>query len=546
MVRYRFGSHFRSVLSFCIWLLLDRIGVAGEVAPTLLSAEDAEDAIDEVPGDHHVSLLQKRIRLEAIKVGRGSREFEKGNEQVRASEAAAAAATAAQYRYPILLLAMGALAASFGFLRQPADVAGAKPRAGHWDAAKFWCMTAVVYVHVLGLGWPFAGSMPMPVSTNLNPVAGFEVIPVSFLHLVQHVGVPGFSFISGIFAASEVEHDLASGTMVMSVRRLQANVRDLVLYNLTLLPLDWFLTGVFALVASSNLSDFTKPWAGVSAIPILTTVPHNWYLGSLFLWKLITPLICRMKWPVATSFLISVLCRSRAGDSRDVAVNPARGPSFTFLPLFVLGFVLAGGGLDPEGRASRLRELEAWLVRRRARVAAGLLAIGYTIMALFHYEFFSPLDFIICSQETFNYDLSMPWSQGGLLTDLLRKGFGALFVLVFLVLVFAMPNSPTLSAAGSRTLYIYLLHQTFVGPFTMTVPLFKPCGNWGSFLIFLIFGIYIVLLTGSKLTETLAKPFIQPDWLVRLLFHETKAPASDAGGSAARPLTGEDTKPSTK
>jgi len=442
--------------------------------------------------------------------------------------------------------------------RVQAPEADAKPRNTRWDMCKFWCMLCVIYVHLFmysgpcdGLaddGLPWYSSICRSVQKSSGPwglAANSTDYPlwngdrtvnyITFNTFVDRCGIPGFSMISGIFTArTYVMSEFPSQTFAAKRSSLRASLRDLVLNNATLVPLYILLSGMLAALSTLSppafshniwkdmMSWFTmvpflpfEPAATKANFVIPPELPTHWFLGSLFLWRMLVPVMAELRWPVLFLAMCASLCRT------GVAPYFANG-TLSFLPFFVLGFALAGGGLRAEERDARMKMTESWLVDWRARVLAVAVLLCY--LGLAHMgELPETLAMIFCRPVAFFQDIPTPWHLGGLFTDLLRMAFTALMNLAFFVFVFAAPPSPMLAAAGSRTLYAYVLHdrmgliyrgqdlpmalQKLVGPYGM---------SW-NVAAELAYGVCITLFSGSKLVEDLTHHFVQPQWLVDLV-----------------------------
>jgi len=113
------------------------------------------------------------------------------------------------------------------------------------------------------------------------------------------------------------------------------------------------------LVFETLLAWFRTTLGGTDLGSPLYVDPHwpMWYLAVLFLWRLVTPLLARLRHPLPVSVAVSLLGGLTTGDVLDVA--RAAG----LLPFFVLGLSLTSEHLE-------------LLARPRARLAAaGLMAL---------------------------------------------------------------------------------------------------------------------------------------------------------------------------
>jgi len=331
------------------------------------------------------------------------------------------------------------------------------------------------------------------------------------------MGMAGFTLISGVMTPSSIV-GLNSQLISINRRSLRNSLRDLVLNNATLLPLYWILVGILGTISATSLSAFAKHWVNLyhksNEVPFMGVVPSHsqWYLGCLFVWRILVPVIVELRLPLLTLSVVAVICRMNMGQSGN--------PSLSLLPFFVLGFVLAGGGLNAEARGARLKDFQSWLIDGRVRVAAAALLVCYLVMMLSG-ELPEILVRIFCTCVDVNQDVPTPWHLGGPFTDLLRMAFTALLNLAIFVIIFAAPSSPMITAAGTRTLYVYLLHES-MGFIDGTFPsacskLLQHFGVYANLVAEGLYGVCVVLLVGSRFIEALTHHFVSPQWLADLL-----------------------------
>jgi hypothetical protein len=439
-------------------------------------------------------------------------------------------ALTASEKWSLCIYSVLALAAICYGVYPRALEATAKPRDGRFDLCKFWCMLCVVWLHqFIYFGHWGSSAFPLAVENPANPNC------LTFRKLLPFMGMPGFTLISGIMTPSSIV-GLNSQMISINRRSLRNSLRDLVLYNATLPPLIWILGGILGTISATSLSAFAKSWVNLyhksNEVPLMGVVPSAWYLGCLFLWRIFVPVMVELRLPLLTLSVVAVICRMNMGQSGN--------PSLSYLPFFVLGFVLAGGGLNAEARGARLKEFQSWLVDGRVRVAAAALLVCCLVMMLVG-ELPEILVQIFCMSVNVNQDIPTPWHLGGPFTDLLRMAFTALLNLAIFVIIFAAPSSPMISAAGTRTLYVYLLHAkmgfiygTFPSACSKLLQPFGVYANLGEGL----YGVFVVLLVGSRFIQALTHPFVSPQWLADLLCPEEGEPKCIESQHAASDLLG--------
>jgi len=191
---------------------------------------------------------------------------------------------------------------------------------------------------------------------------------------------------------------------------------------------------------------------------------------------------------------------------------------FYYLPYFVLGFALAGGGKPAESHNSCHRVLTQFMTNTTVRMAAVtfLLVVGIlcetSVMS------------VITLQSAYLGGLGrnvVPWSAGGPLADVVCHMFLLLLNLVTIDVCFMLPSVYFLSKAGSRTLYIYLLFTHL--PYNLVVNLkslqsvLQPYGCPVQIFVGAVSVFMIAIVLGSDLTVCLARNFVQPQWLMSFL-----------------------------
>jgi hypothetical protein len=368
----------------------------------------------------------------------------------------------------------------------------AAPRDGRWDSVRFWCMVMVLWSHITG----FMGIPRAPLERNPGGDDEWQHFPHAF---VSRFMMTAFSLVSGIFASGlvTIEEDKAS----INFRKLKNSLRDLVLVELTILPVR----------VLSPLTHASPPvWSPVTQTPLFTFGGRLWYLDALFLWQLLTPLICIMGKPVLMAGIVAAFGRGQGFDG-----------FFFYFPFFVFGFVLGGGMASGEERAVARTRFEERLTDGNTRFAAccflTIWAAGSTV------EMPEPFMMVFNMQADLNRGVT-PWSLGGWCTDFARIAFGLVVTLAFIVIVFMLPPCELLSSAGSRTLYAYVLQPTVLEnpslrALVQAVP--EPWNYLANFAMAFLF----TLLLGSRLMTTLTHHFVQPQWLVDLC---TIQPSSSA------------------
>ncbi|MEU8268675.1 acyltransferase family protein [Sphaerisporangium sp. NPDC049002] len=173
-------------------------------------------------------------------------------------------------------------------------------------------------------------------------------------------------------------------------------------------------------------------------ISLLDPYYLTWFLMSLFMWRLSTPVWQQLRWPLAVAVILSLLSgMSELPD--ELSMNRTLG----LLPFYVLGLMLRPEHLD-------------FLKRPPVRMLGAFVLLTGLAAAL-----------------AFHTDIATEWIRwrhsndrigvGDLAGTLIRLGMlsaGALLVAAFLAVT---PSRPTwFSGLGTATMYAYLLHGLVV------------------------------------------------------------------------------------
>jgi fucose 4-O-acetylase-like acetyltransferase len=169
-------------------------------------------------------------------------------------------------------------------------------------------------------------------------------------------------------------------------------------------------------------------------ISLLDPYYLTWFLMSLFIWRLSTPVWQQLRWPLAIAVCLSLM--SGMSDLPDeLSMNRTLG----LLPFYVLGLMLRPQHLD-------------FLKRRWVRVLGAIVLITGLVTALaFHTE--------IATEWIRWRHSNAKIGVGDITGSLIRLGMlsaGALLVAAFLAIT---PSRRTwFSGLGTATMYAYLLH----------------------------------------------------------------------------------------
>jgi hypothetical protein len=125
----------------------------------------------------------------------------------------------------------------------------------------------------------------------------------------EKLSIPGFVFISGFFGkgflpaattTTTVEQPIITGKKKSDHLRWEKTI-SVLLVGSGLLQMSYFA------IASLGSRLVTGQWiAPPTSFPLFERL-ETWYLIALALWRLSTPLIARLRYPIASSFLIALI-----------------------------------------------------------------------------------------------------------------------------------------------------------------------------------------------------------------------------------------------
>lgn len=160
------------------------------------------------------------------------------------------------------------------------------------DSAKGLLIFLVVFAHAV-----------IPIRTE----------PILFVlyKLIYSVHMPAFIFIAGMMAHKTVDQTSAA-------KLVERIIVPLLVFEFIHELLDLALTGSFKL----KLAELTPHWT-------------LWFLLSLFIWRLLTPVIYSLRWPVITCIVVA--CVALMAPQTGTYLSVAR--TFSFLPFFAIGVI---------------------------------------------------------------------------------------------------------------------------------------------------------------------------------------------------------------
>ncbi|MFJ6697760.1 acyltransferase family protein [Streptomyces sp. NPDC091272] len=277
--------------------------------------------------------------------------------------------------------------------RSTAPAPGKGGRDAYFDNAKY---LAIVLVAV-GHSWPLV-------------LAGSRATEALYM-LVYVFHMPAFILISGYFSRS----------FDMRPHKLMRLVSSVVVPYLV------FQTAYavfFAVMEDSTVTPrLLSPWFLM------------WFLMSLFVWRLLTPLFMAIRWPVQISLLIAVAASVTPGIHEQLSVQRV----LQFLPFFVLGLRL---------RPEHFRLVQRWSVRW-----AAIPVFGVSAVFLYWAAPRTQLDWVYRNRAA--QEMVQPWWVGVLMTLAM---FGAALLLTACFLAWVPRRRMWFTVLGAGTIGGYLLH----------------------------------------------------------------------------------------
>ncbi|HCF58866.1 MAG TPA: acyltransferase [Myxococcales bacterium] len=339
-----------------------------------------------------------------------------------------------------------------------------KPRRDpYFDTARFLLITLVVVGHAL------------------EPLVWNHLwIKAAFL-CIYAFHIPTFAFISGRFSSGELR--------ATEARSLVARI---------LAPYAVF-QGLYVLFARLVLKQssplfFTPYWL-------------MWFLLSLACWKLMLPLVLRLRFPV----LVATVVGLAAGCFPDGEVGYSHSLSRTlvFFPFFVLGYLRRADGLG-------------WLRHRWPRLIAVAIVVGVAALSVRFAAAVNPgWLYGACSYAHFKVGFAT-----GLAARALVYLIASLLGLAFLAFV---PRRETpLAGWGARSMQTFLLHG-FIVKACVALGAFKVLSPRLGALVASGAAVLVSLALSTRLVERVVFPLVHPplDWLL-VSEHKTE-------GAAVRP-----------
>lgn len=152
----------------------------------------------------------------------------------------------------------------------------------------------------------------------------------------EKIAVPGFAFLSGFFSKGFLASSRGKHSNDQTTRQHKKEVFrwERTISTLLFGPLFYqFTVYVLGQLVQLSWSRKIPPWPPAATFDFFEAL-ETWYLFSLLIWRLCTPfLIARLKFPIASSVIISILgCHANMGGPSEMSERVT-----FFLPFYVAG-----------------------------------------------------------------------------------------------------------------------------------------------------------------------------------------------------------------
>ncbi|MEJ7634508.1 acyltransferase family protein [Aeromicrobium sp.] len=342
-----------------------------------------------------------------------------------------------------------------------------KERVAYLDNARYWVMLLVVIGHSL------------TSFTDMDSARGVYVWIYSF-HM------PFFILISGYTA----RHYMGEPRQV---RRIVST-----------LVVPYLIIETSMQLISRHYTDKPDP------LMILSPQWLAWFMAALFVWRLTTPIWRALKYPIATSIVISLLV-----GLIEVPNVLALPKILGFLPFYVVGLHMS-------------RERFERLASPRIRAASvGLL--GSALLICYVYSKNWETDWLLWKQRYDEEPLGATAIEGMTQrAELLAVGF----ILTFAALSLVPRQRSWTTALGGRTFYCYLLHGYIIVLLQLEFEVFTRIDRFGVGAVIgsSLVAVCVANLLMTKPVAMLFRPVFEPrlTWLFKVPSPPTPAPEQPA------------------
>lgn len=336
----------------------------------------------------------------------------------------------------------------------PVTTAAPKERVAYLDNARYWVMLLVVIGHAL------------TQFVAMDSARGVYVWIYAF-HM------PFFILISGYTARHYVG----------DFRQVRRIVSTLVIPYL---------------LVETSLQLITRHYEG-EPDPLMILSPQwlAWFMAALFVWRLTTPIWRALKYPIATSILISL-----AVGLIEVPNVLALPKILGFLPFYVIGLHM---------NRERFNRLSATPIR-----IASTIILSASLLICYLYSKNWTTDWLLWKQRYDENPLSAtPWEGIVQRSELLAIGL----VLTFAALSLVPRRRSITTVLGGRTFYCYLLHGYVILILDLQFDVFEKVEQYGVLAVIgsMIGSVILANLLMTTIISRIFRPVFEPrlTWIFR-------------------------------
>lgn len=326
-----------------------------------------------------------------------------------------------------------------------------------YDNTKFLMIFLVVFGHLI------------------EPLSGGGAMIRAVYMSIYSFHMPVFVLLCGLLTKPDPQGD-------QSAKIVQATLVPFVVFTL--------VYELFTILTTGGISGYS---AGLQ--------PHwlLWFLSSLFLWRLFSPVVMKFRYPMALALGLSLA----AGYSDQVGYFLGLSRTLYFFPFFLIGQWLNGAAIDIAAYRDKLPRL----------LPVGILVVNLAV-------FFLADDF---SARWLFGSLSYAKLGAPVLGIFIRLFVYALSLASALAVLLLIPTTPTwMSERGQNTLHVYVWHGLLVKLLAL-IGLIAATGTWPQ-PVTLVFWLAVSLPIAFALSSQAVANFTQ-GWLLgpgaRLLLGKT-------------------------
>lgn len=209
-----------------------------------------------------------------------------------------------------------------------------------------------------------------------------------------------------------------------------------------------------------------------------------WFLLSLVCWRIITPYIMKLRYPIAISIIIAVL----AGYDDSIGSFLSLSRTLSFLPFYLFGYKMEESFLEK--------------IRKNSFKIMGCFILLVAVFLIYYNR--TRLDQVWLYFNTSYSDMGVDMWYGGFI----RLFLIVLCFLVSISIIAIIPSNRTFfTTMGTRTMQVYLLHG-FIRELMGHSDMYWYISDYKSLFLLIFSGIIATFILASKPVEILMKPLL--------------------------------------